>query len=157
MSWIYILSGAIAASVFVYLVIALLWPEKFLMTANGILQLAFYLVVLIALVKPLGAYMADIYEGKPAVLNQFGAPVERLIYRRAASMRSQEMRWTQYALATLWSLSSDCWSSMGCSGCRIFCRSIPPTWGRCRRIPPSTRRSASSPTPTGKATAASPP
>jgi len=29
MSWTYILSGAIAAAVFVYLVIALLWPEKF--------------------------------------------------------------------------------------------------------------------------------
>jgi K+-transporting ATPase KdpF subunit len=29
MSWIYIVSGAIAAALFVYLVIALLWPEKF--------------------------------------------------------------------------------------------------------------------------------
>jgi K+-transporting ATPase KdpF subunit len=29
MSWVYILSGAIAAALFVYLVIALLWPEKF--------------------------------------------------------------------------------------------------------------------------------
>jgi K+-transporting ATPase KdpF subunit len=29
MSWIYLLSGAIAAGIFVYLIIALLWPEKF--------------------------------------------------------------------------------------------------------------------------------
>jgi K+-transporting ATPase KdpF subunit len=29
MSWIYVLSGAIAAVIFVYLVVALLWPEKF--------------------------------------------------------------------------------------------------------------------------------
>ena len=29
MSWIYILSGALAAAIFVYLIIALLWPEKF--------------------------------------------------------------------------------------------------------------------------------
>jgi K+-transporting ATPase KdpF subunit len=29
MSWIYILSGTIAAAIFVYLVVALLWPEKF--------------------------------------------------------------------------------------------------------------------------------
>jgi K+-transporting ATPase KdpF subunit len=29
MSWIYIAAGAIAAALFVYLVIALLWPEKF--------------------------------------------------------------------------------------------------------------------------------
>jgi K+-transporting ATPase KdpF subunit len=29
MSWIYVLSGAIAAAIFVYLLIALLWPERF--------------------------------------------------------------------------------------------------------------------------------
>ncbi len=29
MSWIYVVAGAIAAALFVYLVIALLWPEKF--------------------------------------------------------------------------------------------------------------------------------
>jgi K+-transporting ATPase KdpF subunit len=29
MSWVYVLSGAIAAAIFVYLIVALLWPEKF--------------------------------------------------------------------------------------------------------------------------------
>lgn len=29
MSWVYILSGVLAAAIFVYLVIALLYPEKF--------------------------------------------------------------------------------------------------------------------------------
>ncbi|HYA46508.1 MAG TPA: K(+)-transporting ATPase subunit F [Burkholderiales bacterium] len=29
MSWVYVLSGALAAAIFVYLLIALLWPEKF--------------------------------------------------------------------------------------------------------------------------------
>jgi len=29
MSWVYLVSGAVAAALFVYLVIALLWPEKF--------------------------------------------------------------------------------------------------------------------------------
>ena len=29
MNWVYILSGATASAIFVYLVIALLWPEKF--------------------------------------------------------------------------------------------------------------------------------
>jgi K+-transporting ATPase KdpF subunit len=29
MNWIYVLSGVLAASIFVYLVVALLWPEKF--------------------------------------------------------------------------------------------------------------------------------
>jgi K+-transporting ATPase ATPase A chain len=72
------------------------------MTANGYLQLAFYVVVLIALAKPLGSYMAAIYEGKPAFLNRWGAPLERLIYRLCGVKESEEMRWTQYALAALW-------------------------------------------------------
>jgi K+-transporting ATPase KdpF subunit len=29
MSWVYVLSGLIALGIFVYLVVALLWPEKF--------------------------------------------------------------------------------------------------------------------------------
>ena len=29
MSWVYLLSGAVALVLFVYLFIALLWPEKF--------------------------------------------------------------------------------------------------------------------------------
>ncbi len=29
MSWVYLLSGAAALAIFVYLVVALLWPEKF--------------------------------------------------------------------------------------------------------------------------------
>ena len=29
MSWIYVVSGAVAAAIFVYLLIALLWPERF--------------------------------------------------------------------------------------------------------------------------------
>jgi K+-transporting ATPase KdpF subunit len=29
MSWVYVLAAALAAAIFVYLVIALLWPEKF--------------------------------------------------------------------------------------------------------------------------------
>jgi K+-transporting ATPase ATPase A chain len=72
------------------------------MTANGYLQLAFYVVVLIALAKPLGTYMANIYEGKPALLNRWGAPLERLIYRLCGVDPAAEMHWTRYALAVLW-------------------------------------------------------
>ena len=71
------------------------------MSANGYLQLAFYVVVLIALAKPLGAYMARIYEGQPAWINQAGAPLERLIYRLCGVDSAKEMRWTEYAVALL--------------------------------------------------------
>ncbi len=71
------------------------------MTANGYLQLAIYLVVLIALARPLGAYMANIYEGEPALINRWGAPIERGLYRAAGVDPAKEMRWTEYAIAML--------------------------------------------------------
>lgn len=71
------------------------------MSANGYLQLAFYVVVLIALAKPLGAYMARIYESQPAWINQAGAPFERLIYRVCGVDASKEMGWVEYAIAML--------------------------------------------------------
>jgi len=71
------------------------------MTANGYLQLGFYIVVLIALAKPLGAYMARVYEGQPAFLNTLGAPVERVLYRICGIDPAREMRWTEYAIAAM--------------------------------------------------------
>jgi K+-transporting ATPase ATPase A chain len=71
------------------------------MSANGYLQLVIYLAVLLALAKPLGIYMANIYEGKPALLNRIGAPVERLIYRASGVDAAKETGWVQYTLALL--------------------------------------------------------
>ncbi len=72
------------------------------MTALGWLQIALYLVVLIALAKPLGAYMAGVYEDRPGWRRSIGAPVEGGIYRLAGVDPSRDMRWTEYALAMLW-------------------------------------------------------
>ncbi|HUL96533.1 MAG TPA: potassium-transporting ATPase subunit KdpA [Usitatibacter sp.] len=71
------------------------------MSANGYLQLAFYVVMLIALAKPLGAYMANIYQDRPAFLNRIGAPFERLLYRASGVDPAREMHWTEYAVAML--------------------------------------------------------
>jgi len=71
------------------------------MTANGYLQIGFYVVVLLVLAKPLGAYMARIYSGEPAFLNRIGAPIERALYRISGVDADREMRWTQYAIAML--------------------------------------------------------
>ena len=71
------------------------------MTANGYLQLGFYVIVLLALAKPLGAYMARIYEGRPAFLNRIGGPFERLLYRVCGVDPQREMHWTEYALAAI--------------------------------------------------------
>jgi potassium-transporting ATPase potassium-binding subunit len=71
------------------------------MTANGYFQLAFYIVLIIALAKPLGAYMARVYEGQPAFLNRIGAPIERLLYRVSGVDPAREMHWTEYTIAML--------------------------------------------------------
>jgi len=71
------------------------------MSGNGYLQLAFYLVVLIGLAKPLGAYMARIYEGQPSLLSRIGAPVERLIYRLCGVDSAKETNWVGYAIALM--------------------------------------------------------
>jgi len=70
------------------------------MTANGYLQLTLYLIVLLALAKPLGTYMANVYEGR-SVVKRFAGPLERLIYRLCGVDPEREMRWTQYAFAML--------------------------------------------------------
>jgi len=72
------------------------------MTVNGYVQLGFFVAVLLLLAKPLGAYMARVYEGQPAWLNRLGAPFENLLYRLFGVDPSAEMRWTQYAMAMLW-------------------------------------------------------
>jgi len=70
-------------------------------TANGVLQLLVYLVVLLALTKPLGAYMARVYEGRPFGLDRVLGPVERLIYRLSGVRPDEEMNWKNYAIAML--------------------------------------------------------
>jgi K+-transporting ATPase ATPase A chain len=72
------------------------------MSANGLIQIALFLGVIIALAKPLGWYMAQVYEGKLPVFVSWIAPAENLFYRLCGVDSKQEMRWTRYALAMLW-------------------------------------------------------
>jgi len=70
-------------------------------TANGYLQLGLYLAVLLALAKPLGVYMARVYEGRPLGLDRFLGPLERSIYRLSGVRPDDEMRWQRYAWAMM--------------------------------------------------------
>ncbi len=65
---------------------------------NALLQCAIYLGVLLLLVKPLGAYMADVYEGR----YRFLAPLENLVYRAAGVRPEEEMDWKRYLWGVLW-------------------------------------------------------
>ena len=71
------------------------------MTANGMVQIGLYFVVLLALVKPLGWYMARVYEGQPCGLDRVVGPLERLVYRLCRVRQSEEMDWKTYGIAML--------------------------------------------------------
>jgi potassium-transporting ATPase potassium-binding subunit len=71
------------------------------MTWNGVLQLALYVVLLLVLAKPFGAYMARVYTGRPVGLDRLLGWLERLIYRLSGVRADREMGWTTYAIAML--------------------------------------------------------
>jgi potassium-transporting ATPase potassium-binding subunit len=71
------------------------------MTALAFVQLLAFLAVLVGLAKPLGVFMARVYEGRPGVLGRVLGPVERGLYRLAGVDPATEMDWKRYAFAML--------------------------------------------------------
>ena len=69
------------------------------MTPHAWLLLGLFLLVLLALVKPLGAYIAEVMEGHPILALRLGGPIESVIYRLCGVRRDEEMGWLPYALA----------------------------------------------------------
>lgn len=72
------------------------------MTTNGLLQITLYFVALLLLAKPLGVYMAAVYENRPLLLKRILEPLEAGLYRLNGVKPEQEMGWKQYASALLW-------------------------------------------------------
>ena len=71
------------------------------MTGHGLLQIGLYFIALLALVKPLGWYMARIYEGEPVGVDRVLGPIERWIYKLAGVRAGDAMDWRAYAVAML--------------------------------------------------------
>jgi K+-transporting ATPase ATPase A chain len=67
------------------------------MTANGILQIALFFVVLLALTKPLGAFMAKVFSGERTFLHPVLRPLEVGLYRLCGIDENGEQHWTRYA------------------------------------------------------------
>lgn len=65
------------------------------------LQFPLYLTVLLLLVKPLGLFMARVYQGERTFLSPLLLPVERFIYRLARVNENEDMNWKTYALTVL--------------------------------------------------------
>ncbi|MGH9344022.1 MAG: potassium-transporting ATPase subunit KdpA, partial [Terriglobia bacterium] len=71
------------------------------MTSIGLLNIAVYFLVILALTKPLGAFMAKVFEGERTFLHPVLRPLERLIYRLCGVREDAEQRWTQYAASLI--------------------------------------------------------
>ncbi len=67
------------------------------MTANGVLQISIYFLLLLTLTKPIGAYMHRVFAGEKTFLHPLLRPVERLCYVIGGVKETVEQRWTQYA------------------------------------------------------------
>ena len=71
------------------------------MTANGWLQIFVFFALVLVCAKPLGLYMARVFEREHTFADRFFRPIERLIYRLTGIDETHEMRWTEYAVAML--------------------------------------------------------
>ena len=71
------------------------------MTLNGWLQIVFFLTLILLVTKPLGLFMAHVFNRERTFLDPVLGPLERLIYRLTRVDASREMRWTEYAVAML--------------------------------------------------------
>jgi K+-transporting ATPase ATPase A chain len=71
------------------------------MTANGWLQILFYLLLIFLVTKPMGVFMARVFSREKTFMDPGLRPVERLLYRVTGVDENHEMRWTEYAVSML--------------------------------------------------------
>lgn len=66
-------------------------------SVGELLQVVLLFVVLLLLVKPLGSFMARVYQGERTFLTPLVSPVENLLYRISGVQQDDEMGWKRYA------------------------------------------------------------
>src|SRR5689334_9559968 len=71
------------------------------MNLNSLFQIIFYIAILLLLAKPLGSFMAKVYQGERTFLDRLLGPLERFIYRVSGVVADGEMNWKTYAIAAL--------------------------------------------------------
>ena len=71
------------------------------MTGNGWFQILLYVAVLLLITKPVGVYLARVFERKRTFLDFVLRPIEKLIYRTSGVDETKEMGWKEYGVAML--------------------------------------------------------
>jgi K+-transporting ATPase ATPase A chain len=70
-------------------------------TTFTVVQFIAYLLILLVLTRPLGAYMARVFSGERIFLSPVIGPIERLVYRLCGIRPEAEQHWTQYSAALI--------------------------------------------------------
>src|ERR1039457_2794871 len=63
------------------------------MTANGWLQIVIFLALILAVTKPMGVFMARVFNREKTFMDPVLRPIERLIYRTTGVDEAHEMKW----------------------------------------------------------------
>ena len=71
------------------------------MTLNGWLQIHLYLAVIFVVTKPVGIFMAKVFNRERTLLNPVLRPFERLLYRLTLVNEEHDMPWSEYAFSML--------------------------------------------------------
>ncbi|CEK19499.1 K+-transporting ATPase, KdpA [Chthonomonas calidirosea] len=69
------------------------------MTPNGVAQILLFFLLILVFTKPLGSYMARVFQGERTLLHPILRPLEVGLYRLFGIEEEVEMPWTTYALA----------------------------------------------------------
>ena len=71
------------------------------MTENGISQIVVFFLIILALTKPVGLFMARLFEGQRTFLHPVLRPLELVMYKLVGVNESTEQRWSQYTASLL--------------------------------------------------------
>jgi K+-transporting ATPase ATPase A chain len=71
------------------------------MTGSGILHIVLYFAVILAITKPLGTYLALVFEGESRISKRLFRPIERVVYRALFIDETSEMGWKRYAISVV--------------------------------------------------------
>jgi potassium-transporting ATPase potassium-binding subunit len=71
------------------------------MTSIGVIQILVFFGLILLLTKPIGLYMARVFQGQRTWLHPVIRPIESLVYRVCGVREQEEQRWTEYAGSVL--------------------------------------------------------
>jgi len=71
------------------------------MTANGWFQILFFFALVALVTKPLGIFMARVFNRDRTFMDPVLRPIEKLIYRSTGVKEDREMGWIEYAVSML--------------------------------------------------------